>query len=70
MSRQAVSEAIKTVSNKNKKNCVRGRAESLMWDGTERLENFFQNAVGANDGVRKSSCELSVKTSGSRLPHE
>lgn len=43
MTRDAVAQAIQTIADKRRRNCVKEWIKSLEWDGTQRLESFFHD---------------------------
>jgi predicted P-loop ATPase len=47
MAREQVAQAVATVANRNTRHCVRDWFESLTYDGTPRIEQFFSDCFGA-----------------------
>lgn len=47
MSRESVTQAVVAVASKDRRNCVVEWLDSLKWDGTPRIDQFFSDAFGA-----------------------
>lgn len=50
MGREAISSAVVEVAYRHKRNCVRDWMDGLQWDGQGRIEHFFSDYMGAEEG--------------------